>query len=158
LNNFKLYNSTIQIETKAKSHHFGSKEFENELDFNVNDNRRLRSGITDLSEFGKRYKGKNVSRKDINDFQSDEEEDDDEDDDIVDEEDDEIEDEEEDEEEEDEEQEDEEEEDRTKSSSKKKSESKIDSPNLINLNIEEERNKGKAVRNQLSKKNKKFQV
>ena len=150
-----------------------SKDFEDELEVNIGDNKRLRAGIADLSEYGKRYKGKSVSRKELDDDEFDEdlakeliaseeedEEDDSEEDDQDDQEEDasEVEDEDEEDEEmdsEDEEDEDETEEEGSEEEAKPKSKGKKDEVDtglkVVNINQKEEAAKGRAVKNQLSK-------
>ena len=144
-----------QKETRAKVD-YGDGEFEEELEFKVNDNKRIRAPIGDLADFGKRYKGKSTSRKKIDDEEEEEEEEADEDieDDEEDEEDEDDDDEEE--EEEDEEEEDEEEEDdeevETKPKKQKTSSAASYETNLkiVNMDQKEDVAKGKAVKTQLS--------
>ena len=117
--------------------------------------RRIRAPIADLSEYGKRYKGKNVTRKEILVENSEDEEDDGS-----------IEDEEEEdgdndaeEDDNDESEEDEEDEEVLSKSTKKNVKPKDADKNgfsLINLNHNEELAKGKAVKNQLSNRFKKI--
>jgi hypothetical protein len=119
--------------------------------------RRIRAPVADLSEYGKLYKGKNVTRKEILDSEDDEDDDDDDDEegDEEDEEEEESGDEESDasnlEDDDDEEME---EEDSASSKSKPKNgqvkEANKSGISLINLNQSEEKAKGKAVKNQLS--------
>lgn len=115
--------------------------------------RRIRASIGDLSEYGKRYKGKSVSRKQMDfdreegdedeDIEDEEEGDDDEEEDIEGSEEDD-----EDEEEEDDDEEDEDSDGEVKVS--KKSKNSDGEPNVMNYNHKEEVAKGKAVKNQLS--------
>ena len=115
--------------------------------------RRIRAPVADLSEYGKRYKGKNVTRKEILDSEDEDlDEEDEEESDASNIEDDE--DEEEDDDDDDEEEEMEEEEENIPSKSKPKNgqvkEANKNGISLINLNHSEEKAKGKAVKNQLS--------
>ncbi len=119
------------------------------MDDNAN-RRRIRSSIGDLSEYGKRYKGKSVSRKKLQQIDSEEEEDEEEDDEDDGEDDDEEEDEDSD---EDDDEDDEEEAQAVAAKIKKaakESEEAENNINLMNSNRNEEVEKGKAVKNQLS--------
>ena len=141
----------MHLETKAKVD-LKSNEFDNETYGDEFMHRRIRPAIADLSEYGKRYKGKNVTRKEMlnseDEIESDQEEDEisneeDEDEDVEEESD-----------EDDEMDAEDHEEKLTKSSAKKKLTTKSETSqlNLINLNHNEEIAKGKAVKNQLSMK------
>ncbi|RNA03184.1 hypothetical protein BpHYR1_024110, partial [Brachionus plicatilis] len=144
-----------------------SNEYEDELDFKALDqgNKRIRAPIGDLSEFGLKYKGKPISRKEINasdideDFDSENEngeEEDDGDDDEIDQDDDE---EEEGDDDDDDDVDDDDEEEMEESDEGKKKinqkyqhkKSKNQEPlKLSNYNQKEEMEKGKAVKNQLN--------
>ena len=135
------------IETRAKLDSVAN-EYEDELNVDSS-TRRIRAPIGDLSEYGTRYKGKSVSRKDLDEDEEDEEDENDEEE----EEDDEEEKGEEEEDEEDDEEDDEEEEEtapKVQHQKKNKSEHKV---NIINLDRNAEIEKGKAVKNQLSEIN-----
>ena len=135
---------TANLETKAKVD-LKSNEFDNEANNDDLMPRRIRPALTDLSEYGKRYKGKNVTRKDMQNSEDEEDSDEEES---------EVEDDEEIEEDQDEEEDEESEDEDT--SVKKPLKNKVPSKNetnqlkLINLNHNEEIAKGKAVKNQLS--------
>lgn len=120
--------------------------------------RRIRAAIGDLSEYGKRYKGKSISRKqleqdsdldDEEDLEDDEEEEEEVESDIEEEGDDEIEEDEEEDEDEEENDEigDEEGDSKPRAQIKKSSDKDL---NVMNFNRAEEMEKGKAVKNQLS--------
>ena len=124
------------------------------MEFDDDNRRRFRPSIGDLSEYGHKYKGKTVSRKKLQQVESEEEQEDDDmseedDEEIEDDEDEENEDFEDDEEEEDEIDDDEEENEVKKP--KKESSKSNGGVNLIKFDQKEEIEKGKAVKNQLSK-------
>ncbi|CAF0752490.1 unnamed protein product [Brachionus calyciflorus] len=132
-------------ETKAK---VGEKttEYEDELDFKAGDgNRRIRAAIGDLSEYGSKYKGKRISRKEMkgSDIESEEDEDEDEDEQVDEEEDDNFDNDDDD----DEELEDDEEEELDEKPKKQKKQEPL---KLSNFNQKEEIAKGLAVKNQLN--------
>lgn len=139
------------IETRAKLDSVAN-EYEDELNVDSS-TRRIRAPIGDLSEYGTRYKGKSVSRKDLDEDEEDEEDEDDEEEEEDDEEEGEDDEDEEEEGEEEDEEDDEEEEEtapKVQHQKKNKSEHKV---NIINLDRNTEIEKGKAVKNQLSEIN-----
>jgi hypothetical protein len=133
------------------------KEFDDDLIGAEASRKRIRPAVNDLSEYGKKYKGKNVSRKDIMDDDEDEDEDEDEEEDDDNEsEKSQDEDEDEDEEDEDEEDEDEDEDEESEGAKKNKNPKQVSEKSdkdlsLIKMDRKDEIAKGKAVKNQLSK-------
>ena len=126
----------------------------------TNDNKRIRPAIGDLNDYGKRYKGKKISRNEIDILEENDESDDinlhlsddeDTDDEDLNEEEDNIDEDDNDEEEEedDDNEEDDEDEIEDKKPKSKKANSDQDDLNILNNNQKEEVEKGLAVKNQL---------